>query len=133
MARYSLEYKSKVVEMYERGLFAQVEVANHFGVSLSFAEKLLLLHRRTGRFEPIRKRPGPPFLIGAAIKERVKKWLNETPDLTMAELSNRLHKQCSLSIKQNYLKRVSERLNILPKQSGSFKSARITARTISKS
>jgi transposase len=59
-----------VVQAWERGSSFQLEVAEFFGVSLSFVEKLLRLHRCNGEFEPIRKRAGRHTLIDAAACEQ---------------------------------------------------------------
>jgi transposase len=59
-AAYSVDLRRKVIQACERGTASQAEVARFFGVSLSFVEKLLRLHRRTGALEPDRKRAGRP-------------------------------------------------------------------------
>lgn len=46
-AAYSVDLRRKVVEACERGTASQAQVAQFFGVSVSFVEKLLRLHRRT--------------------------------------------------------------------------------------
>ena len=51
-AAYSVDLRRKVVQAYERGMGSQANVAQFFGVSLSFFEKLLRLHRRTGQASP---------------------------------------------------------------------------------
>jgi transposase-like protein len=51
-AAYSVDLRRKVVQAYESGTVSQVDVARFYGVSLSFVEKLLRLHRRTGARSP---------------------------------------------------------------------------------
>lgn len=65
-AAHSVDLRRKVVQACERGTVSQAEVARFFGVSRSFVEKLLRLHRRTGVLEPDRKRAGRPAQIRVA-------------------------------------------------------------------
>lgn len=65
-AASSTDLRRKVVQDCERSSAFQAEVAEFFGVSLSFVEKLLRLHRRSGALELDRKRAGHPVLIDAA-------------------------------------------------------------------
>ena len=76
-AAYSVDLRRKVVQACERGTASQAEVARFFGVSLSFVEKLLRLHRRSGALEPDRKRAGRPAQIDAATCAHVERWLQE--------------------------------------------------------
>jgi transposase len=84
-AAYSAYLRCKVVQACERGTASQAEVAQFFGVSLSFVEKLLWLHRRTGVLEPDRKRAGCPAQIDAAACAQMQRWLEEQNDLTSGE------------------------------------------------
>lgn len=47
-AAYSVDLRRKIVQACEHSTASQAEVARFFGVSRSFVEKLLRLHRRTG-------------------------------------------------------------------------------------
>jgi transposase len=97
-AAYSVDLRRKVVQACERSTASQAEVARFFGVSRSFGEKLLRLHRRTGRLEPDRKRAGRPTRIDAPTCAQVQRWLQEQNDLTLMELADRLQEQCGLCV-----------------------------------
>jgi transposase-like protein len=75
---YSVDLRGKVVQAYERRKGSQAEVAQSFGVSLSFVKRLLQLHRRTGSLEPNRKRAGRPAQTDAATCDQVQHWLGRT-------------------------------------------------------
>ena len=65
-------------------------MAEFFGVSLSFVEGLLRRMRRSGELVPPRRRPGPRVKIDLMACEQIQAWLQERPDLTLAELAERL-------------------------------------------
>jgi transposase len=115
-AAYSADLRRKVVQACERGTASQAKVARFFGVSLSFVEKLLRLHRRTGALEPDRKRAGRPALLDAAACEQVQRWLAEQNDLTLAELAERLQTQCGLVVSISCVHRLMQRLHMRRKK-----------------
>ena len=115
-AAYSVDLRRKVVQACERGTASQAEVARFFGVNLSFVEKLLRLHRRTGALEPDRKRAGRPAQIDAGTCTHVQRWLQEQNDLTLAELADRLQAQCGLCVSLSCVWRLMQRLHMRRKK-----------------
>jgi len=115
-AAYSVDLRRKVVQACERGTASQAEVAQFFGVSVSFVEKLLRLHRRTGALEPDRRRAGRPAQIDAATCTQVQRWLEEQNDLTLAELAERLEAQCGLCVSLSCVWRLMHRLHMRRKK-----------------
>ena len=91
-----MDVRRKVVQACERGTASQAEVAQFFGASVSFVEKSLRLHRRTGALEPDRKLAGRPAQISATVCAQVQQWLEEQNDLILTELTERLQAQCGL-------------------------------------
>ena len=126
-AAYSVDLPRKVVQACERGAASQAEVAPFFGVSLSFIEKLLRLHRRTGALEPDRKRAGRPAQIDAATCAQVQRWLQEQNDLTLAEVADRLQAQCGLCVSTSCVWRLMQRLHMRRKKDGPCQRAGHTA------
>ena len=128
-AAYSTDLRRKVVQACERSSASQAQVAGFFGVSLSFVEKLLRLHRRSGAFEPDRKRAGRPVLINAAACEQVQRWLEEQSDLTLAELADRLQAECGLYVSVSCVWRLMRRLQMHRKNDSPCHRTRRTACT----
>jgi len=52
MTSYSTNLRQKIIHAYERHKGSQRTLADLFGVSLSFVEKVLRRHRRTGPVAP---------------------------------------------------------------------------------
>ena len=128
-AAYSVDLRRKVVEACERGTASQADVAQFFGVSVSFVEKLLRLHRRTGALEPDRRRAGRPAQVDAATCAQVQRWLEEQNDLTLAELAERLQAQCGLCVSISCVHGLLQRLHMRRKKDTPCQRAGHTDRT----
>jgi transposase len=126
-AAYSVDLRRKVVHAREHGTASQATVAQFFGVSVSFVEKLLRLHRRTGSLEPDRKRAGRPAQIDAATCAQVQRWLEEQNDLTLAEVAERLQAQYGLCVSVSCIWRLMQRLHMRRKKDTSCQRAGHTA------
>ena len=91
---YSDDLRCKLLEGYEAGAGSLRKLAEQFRVSWGFAKKIRGQQLSTGRKErPVQKRHGPKSRIDAAMQEKLRAWLREQPDLTEAELRERLASQ----------------------------------------
>jgi transposase len=88
---YSDDLRCKLLEAYEAGAGSLQKLALQFRVSWGFAKKIRRQQRATGQKErPVQKRHGPISRIHAGMREKLRGWLREKPDLTEAELQERL-------------------------------------------
>ena len=117
---YSDDLRRKLFEAYQRGDGSLAVLARRFGVSLSWAEKLMRTVRQTGRVElpPGRKR-GPASKLTAELRERMHVWIQAQPDLTLAELQLRLWEQHSLEVSLSRLWTVLGEMQLYLKKSRS--------------
>jgi transposase len=120
MAPYSLDLRQKIVQAYERGAGSQRELAELFGVSLSFVEKLFIQLRRTGDVAPKPHAGGLPSRLDAAVRLQLQQWLAEQPDLTLAELVERLNQRLHIRIGTSRLCTVLQDLGLPRKKSRSM-------------
>ncbi len=88
-APYSLDLFRKVVQACWRLGQWQRAVAEFFGVSLSFVEGLLRRVCNSGELAPLRRRPGTHTKVDNDSCQCLARWLQEQPDLTLAELAAR--------------------------------------------
>jgi len=98
---YSDDLRRKLLESHERGKGTLEELAERFGVSLGYAKKISAALRQTGRMErPPGRRRGRTSRVTPAVLERLRAWLRERPDLTLAELQRELQEAvgCSVSV-----------------------------------
>src|ERR1051326_2918264 len=91
---YSDDLRCKLLEAYEVGAGSLQKLAVQFRVSWGFAKKIRKQQLATGEKErPVQRRHGPVSRIDAAAQEKLRTWLEEQPDLTEAELHERLVRQ----------------------------------------
>jgi transposase len=97
MKAYSLDLRQKIVAACDRNQGSQRQVAQTFGVSLGFVEKLLRQRRRTGDLAPRSPRGGKPLLDPAAL-QLVGQLVGEQPDITLQELCDLAHQQQGIRV-----------------------------------
>jgi transposase len=67
------------------------QLAAQFRVSWGYAKKVRMQQLATGSKErPVQRRHGPISRMTAAVQENLRQWLRAQPDLTEAELRERL-------------------------------------------
>jgi transposase len=96
MKTTSLDLRRRIVETYDEGEWTQEEVAKRFRVSLGMVKKLLMQRRKTGDIEARHRFSGRKARLlpehGAELRSLVAK----EPDLTLAEMKERLGLECTI-------------------------------------
>ena len=119
MQAYSLDLRQRVVSAYENGVETILEVTERFEVSDSFIKKLLRRKRTTGTIAPVGHRGGQQ----KKLSEKHRKWLLKTvlaaPDISLAELSERLFGEHLIAASVPTLSRELRALNLRRKKIGS--------------
>ena len=106
MARMlSMDLRSRVVAAVQAGASRRA-AASRFGVSASFAVKLLGRVQATGSAAPGQRgrRPGGGKL--EPFKAALIGWVETTPDITMPELAERLHSSFGVMVRPSSLSRL---------------------------
>src|SRR3974390_2077227 len=99
MARaYSDDLRRRILEAYARAEGTEAELAQRFRVSLSYVQKIRRQLRRTGKMERLPHHPGRKPKFTEPIRERLRHWLGQQPDLTLAELQEKLQQQQQLGV-----------------------------------
>ena len=116
MQAYSLDLRQRVVSAYENGVETILEVAERFEVSSSFIKKLLARKRLTGNIAPVGHRGGQQ----KRLSDRHRKWLLKTalaePDITLADLQERIEKEKNVTVSVPTLSRELRALNLRRKK-----------------
>jgi len=111
MLPYPKELRERVVAAVEQGEFTIAEIANLFGVGLTFVKKMLKLHRSGDDLEP-RHGGGPEPLLQekelALLREEVKKH----PDATLEELQKAVKEKCGVTASQPTVCRALQQLGL---------------------
>lgn len=112
MIPYSLDLRQKIKAALERGVGSQRAVAELFGVSLSFVERLLQRERATGSLAPLPHAGGPPRRLDGASEQVVRQRLEQQPDSTLDELVEAVAQQSGPSLSRATLGRAVRRLGL---------------------
>jgi transposase len=119
MATYSIDLRQKILHAWERRLGSQRAIADIFGVSLSFVEKLLRRHRTTGDIAPKPHGGGQRPRLDAAAQARVRQLVHDQSDATLEELCTRAAETTGLRVSVPTMCRVVRCLGLPRKKSRS--------------
>ncbi len=112
MKAYSLDLRRKIVESCDRGNESQSDVAESFGVSLSFLEKLLRLRRITGEVAPLPHGGGVRPRLDKDALELLRVLVKQQPDATLAELCDELNEQRGIGVSAPTMSTVLKKLGL---------------------
>ena len=125
MRSYSLDLRKKIVESYDKGDKSQREVAENFGVSVSFVEKLLSRRRKTGDIAPLPHGKGPKGILDEEALRVVRQLVQEQPDATLSELCDGLYEEFGIRVCLTTMWKAVKRLKLALKKSHSMPQNRI--------
>jgi transposase len=98
MKAYALDLRQKIVDAYAIGNISQRKLANNFGVTLAFVQKLLKRHREYGTIAPKIRTEQTSTKLNASQLEVLRELVEEQPDATLEELRQRLHQKTEVLI-----------------------------------
>jgi transposase len=119
MKSYSTDLRQKIVHAYERRLGSPRALADLFGVSVSFVDKLLHRHRSTGDVAPKPHAGGPQRRLDAAAVALIREAVRTLPDITLEELCGRVADSQGLRVSGPTMCRALQRLGLPRKKSRS--------------
>jgi transposase len=123
MASYSIDLRQKLLHAWERRLSSQRVLADLFGVSLSFLEKLLHHYRTTGAIAPKPHAGGQRPRLDAAADTLVRQLVHDNADLTLEELCARVADMRGVRVSVATMCRVLQRLGLPRKKSHSTRAS----------
>jgi transposase len=120
MARgYSDDLRRKYLEAYDRGEGTLGELALRFGVSQGWGWKISSARKRTGQMERLVGRRGRRSRVTAEIAVKIGVWFGSQPDMTLAELQQRLEHEAGLQLSVGRLWQLLRQLGLRLKKSHS--------------
>ena len=96
MKTLSLDFRERILAVYDAGNDTRETVAGRFRVSVGMVKKLLQQRRRIGDLRPQHHRAGRKPKIQAVDRLQLRQQLAAKPDLTLAELRERTGLKCTL-------------------------------------
>lgn len=112
MKAYSLDFRQKILDTYNRGGISQRQLAKRFCVTLSFIEKLLKQSRETGSIAPkIRTQQTPPKLNEQQLNVLFE-IVEAKNDATLSEIREQLKEKAGITIGISTVERMLQKREI---------------------
>ena len=92
------DLRRKLLFAYDQGEGTLEELARRFVVSLGWAKKISAARNRTGQPERVPHRPGRKARAGVEAQRQVRAWFVRQPDLTLAEVQQKLNGEAGVSL-----------------------------------
>ena len=120
MARaYSNDLRRKLLEAYDRGEGSLRELAVRFAVSHGYTKKIRKQQLRSGQMERVPQRYGEHRRATAEFQGRLRQMIRQQPDLTLAEMQQKLYEANREQWSVSGLWRVIARMGLRLKKSRS--------------
>ncbi len=116
---YGDDLRRKLLQAYDRGEGTLEQLAARFSVSAPWAWKISAQRKRTGQMERVEQRRGTVRKVTAEVEQRLRGWVQAQPDLTLAELQQKLAKAHHLHVSIGRLWQVLRQMGLRLKKSHS--------------
>lgn len=116
MKAYSLDLRQKIVTAYAQGGRSQRQLAQQFGVALSFIEKLLKQQRETGSLAPKVRTKQTPTKLNDEQLQVLAQLVEVQNDATLDELRFQLAQKTGVLIGRSTVDRMLTKLQLTVKK-----------------
>ena len=116
---YGDDLRRKLLQAHDRGEGTLEQLAERFSVSVPWAWKISAQRKRTGQMERVKQRRGTVRKVTAEVEQRLRGWVQAQPDLTLAELQQKLAKAHPLQVSIGRLWQVLRQMGLRLKKSHS--------------
>lgn len=116
MKSHSIEFRQKIIDVYESEPISQRQLAKRFCVAKSFVEKLLKQRRETGSIAPKVRTQQTPTKLNSEQLSTLAQLVEEHNDATLDELRQLLADETGVSIGRSTLDRMLKKLKITRKK-----------------
>lgn len=123
MSPYSLDLRQRVLDAVDEGELTKWEISLLFKVSPAWIRRLLQRRRESGTIAPKPHRGGPAPKLTEEHRGRLAEWVREQPDATLAELAQRLQRDCGVNVSEPTVCRALKALNLPLKKSRSTRAS----------
>ena len=131
MQPYSIDFRRKIIEIYEREDISIRKLAQRFSVTKSFVQKLLKQYRETGDITPRVSGGSPPSKLNAEQLVILVEIIEHNYSATLEELCKLLQEEVGIKVSRSTMGRTTIRLGYGAKQRRSLRDFR-SASTVDK-
>ncbi|MFP5275464.1 IS630 family transposase [Coleofasciculus sp.] len=132
MKPYSLDFRKKIIDIYQSEPISQRRLAKRFGVAKSFIEKLLKQYRETGSLAPKKRTQQTPTLLSTEQLAVLRQLVQQRNDATLEELQTLLEREIGVRLSRTTVDRMLKKLNITVKKKTFHADEKETERTQNK-
>ena len=118
MKPYSQDLRDKIIAALETDEYSQTEVAEIFGVSLSFVQKLIRRWRKTGS-NAARPHGGGVKRVLEAYQQQLRTEVKNQPDISLNELCEKIKQSSGVFVSLSQISRELKLLQLPRKKSRS--------------
>jgi transposase len=111
MRPYSVDFRQKIIDVWEKEKISIRELATRFNVAKSFIQKLLKQYRETGDIRPRPQGGSPPTKLNSEQLVILVEIIEANRDATLQELSNLLYEKTEIKVSRATLGRITKKLN----------------------
>ncbi|WP_156922830.1 IS630 family transposase [Crocosphaera subtropica] len=111
MRPYSIDLRNKIIEIWKKEKISIRKLAQHFGVSKSFIQKLIKKYKETGDIRPLPQGGRPPCKLNSEQLIILIELMEKNNDATFEELSELLEKATGVKVGKSTIGRISQKLN----------------------
>ena len=95
---YGDDLRLKLLSAYDQGEETLEELAERLLVSVGWAKKISAQRNRTGQAERMPHHAGRKPHAGAEAQQQILTWIEARPDLTLAEIQDKLRSQAAVRL-----------------------------------
>jgi transposase len=119
------DLRRKLLFAYDQGEGTLEELASRFLVSVGWAKKISAARNRTGQAERVPHKPGRKPNAGVEAQQQVRAWFVQQPDLTLAEVQQKLLREEGVSLSLPQVWKLLRKLGLRLKKSHSTPASEI--------
>jgi transposase len=117
---YGDDLRRKFLSAYDEGEETLAELAERFLVSVGWAKKISAQRNLSGHPERVPHRAGRKPHAGPEAQQQVRAWIAAKPDLTLAEIQDKLRSQAAVGLSIPQIWRLLRRMGLRLKKSHSM-------------
>ncbi len=111
MKPYPVEFRAKIIEVWQKDQLSIRKLAKQFQVSRSFIQKFIKQYKETGELRPLPQGGSCPSQIN---NEQMVDWvviIDENNDATLEELCELLNEKRKVKVSKSTMGRITQKLN----------------------
>jgi transposase len=110
MRPYSVDFRQKIIDVWEKERISIRELAKRFNVAKSFIQKLLKQYQETGDIRPRPQGGSPPTKLNSEQLVILVEIIEANRDATLQELSNLLSEKTQIKVSRSTLGQITKKL-----------------------